>query len=69
MWLVVFMYMVIVLIKKGIVLLLVVVFIFKFLVLIINYNDGEMVMECCLQGFFESVLGDGVGVRVILNKN
>lgn len=20
----------------------------KFLVLIINYNDGEMVMECCL---------------------
>lgn len=48
MWLVVFMYMVIVLIKKGIVLWLVVVFIFKFLVLIINYNDGEMVMECCL---------------------
>lgn len=41
------MYMAIVLIKKGIVFQSVVVFTSKFLASIINYNDGEMVMERC----------------------
>lgn len=41
------MYMAIVLIKKGIVLQSVVVFTSKFLASIINYNDGELVMERC----------------------
>lgn len=63
------MYMAIVWIKKGIVLQSVVVFTSKFLASIINYNDGEMVMERCPKGFSESVLGDGVGVRATLNKN
>lgn len=41
------MYMAIVLIKKELYLQSVVVFTSKFLASIINYNDGEMVMERC----------------------